>query len=773
MSEKHAKDSAKQSPESYAENHAEHKAELSEAGSIAKLEQKKRYIDIALPVPTRQLYTYELPSALNSPVIQIGERVVVPFAGRQLVGIVLATNTSTALSADKIKSVISRVSEQYPLPPNLVTFLTTLSQYYHHAIGDIFQQALPVLLRQIEAPDLSYQTRWFVTESSEEEALSAIGTKAKKQLELYQVIRHNQTGTSWPELRTLGFVKQQLTALQNKALIEEKEIVPAPCHWHEGDLNQDNRLKLSPEQAIVVSALNQSHQDFSCHLLDGITGSGKTEVYLQAMEKTLANDQQVLVIVPEIGLTPQTLSRFEHRFNVPIYLHHSALNDKERLDTWRAAYRGHAGIIIGTRSAIFTPANKLGLIIVDEEHDASLKQQDSFRYNGRDAAILRARQLNIPILLGSATPSLESLQNALSHKFHYHQLNKRAGNSVQASMSLVDVNQELLTAGVSDTVKQAIADTLKRREQVLVFLNRRGYAPAINCQECHWVADCQRCNKPFTLHQKDQLLVCHHCGNQKRIVHQCQQCGSTRLAPVGQGTEQLEQHLAGWFPDNSVVRIDRDSTRRKGELTKLLQAIHNKEHDILVGTQMLAKGHHFPDVTLVVILNVDGALFSFDFRAAEHMAQLLVQVAGRAGRASKPGKVLIQSQYPQHPLLQDLVNNGYRHFAQQTLAERNFARLPPFGYQVLIRAEAKYPSYPSKFLMAVSQLGLNHCQLVGPIPATMEKKAGYYRYHLIVQSEQRKTLHQAMLHVIPFLENHELTNKVRWSVDVDPLDFSW
>ncbi|WP_448556715.1 primosomal protein N' [Thalassotalea montiporae] len=755
------------------EKHVKKNAKLPLTNPLAKPTAATCYIEIALPVPTRQLYTYELPSALNSPAIQIGERVVVPFAGRQLVGIVLATNTSTTLSADKIKAVTSRVSEQYPLPPELVTFLTTLSQYYHHAIGDIFQQALPVLLRQIEAPDLSYQTRWFATESSEEEALSAIGTKAKKQLELYQVIRHNQTGTSWPELRTLGFVKQQLTALQNKALIEEKEIVPAPFHWHESDLNQESRLKLSSEQAIVVSALNQSHQAFSCHLLDGITGSGKTEVYLQAMEKTLASNQQVLVIVPEIGLTPQTLSRFEHRFNVPIYLHHSALNDKERLDTWRAAYRGHAAIIIGTRSAIFTPANKLGLIIVDEEHDASLKQQDSFRYNGRDAAILRARQLNIPILLGSATPSLESLQNALSHKFHYHQLNKRAGNSVQASMRLVDVNHEHLTAGVGETVKQAIADTLKRREQVLVFLNRRGYAPAINCQECHWVADCQRCNKPFTLHQKDQLLVCHHCGNQKRIVHQCQQCGSTRLAPVGQGTEQLEQHLTDWFPYSSVVRIDRDSTRRKGELTKLLQAIHNKEHDILVGTQMLAKGHHFPDVTLVVILNVDGALFSFDFRAAEHMAQLLVQVAGRAGRASKPGKVLIQSQYPQHPLLQDLVNNGYRHFAQQTLAERNFARLPPFGYQVLIRAEAKYPSYPSKFLMAVSQLSLDHCQLVGPIPATMEKKAGYYRYHLIVQSEQRKTLHQAMLQVISFLESHELTNKVRWSVDVDPLDFSW
>ena len=730
------------------------------------------YIDVALPVPMRQLFTYQLPEALNSPSIVIGERVIVPFAGRQLVGIVLATSDECSLDSSKVKPIIARVSDEYPLPKPLITFLTALSRYYHHPIGDICQQALPVLLRQIEGVDLSFQTRWFASDENIEQAITSINPRAKKQLELYQLIAENN-GTSWPELRTLGFTKAQLNALADKSLIKEQEVIPKRFTWQDAYLAEDNRLALSPEQAVIVSAINQSQHKFSCHLLDGITGSGKTEVYLQAMEQVLANHQQVLVIVPEIGLTPQTLTRFEQRFHVPIYLHHSGLNDKERLDTWRAAYRGHAAIIIGTRSSVFTPADKLGLIVVDEEHDNSLKQQDSFRYHGRDAAILRAQQLNIPVLLGSATPSLESLQNAFSHKFHYHQLNKRAGNSVQAKMSLVDVNQEILTAGISESVKTAISETLAHHEQVLVFLNRRGFAPAINCNECHWVADCQHCNKSYTLHQSDQLLVCHHCGSQKRIVRQCQQCGSTNLSPVGQGTEQLEQHLNDWFPDHSTVRIDRDSTRRKGELTKLLQAIHNKEHNILLGTQMLAKGHHFPDVTLVVILDVDGALFSFDFRAPEHMAQLLVQVAGRAGRASKPGKVLIQTQYPQHPLLQDLVNNGYRHFAQQALAERQFASLPPFGYQVLVRAEAKYPSYPAKFLSAVSQLNLEQCLFTGPIPAAMEKKAGKYRYHLIVQSSQRKYLHQAMAQILSFMQSHELTNKVRWSIDVDPLDFSW
>lgn len=732
------------------------------------------FIEVALPVPMRQLFTYQVPDALQSPPPIVGERVLVPFAGRQLVGVIQAVSDSTSLDANKLKPILSRVPDKYRLTQSLMSFLKTLSQYYHHPIGDICQQALPVLLRQLEQPDLSFQTRWFACCSISEgqKAESKIGKSAHKQRELYELIANSQ-GFSWPELRTLGFAKTQLNALESKTLIEEKEVIPSAFTWQAESLNLENRLNLSPEQAVLVSAINQSANQYSCHLVDGITGSGKTEVYLQAMEQVLAANQQVLVIVPEIGLTPQTLSRFEQRFNVPVYLHHSGLNDKERLDTWRAAYEGHAAIIIGTRSAIFTPANQLGLIIVDEEHDGSLKQQDTFRYHGRDCAILRARQLDIPIILGSATPSLESLQNALSGKYHYHQLTKRAGNSVQAKLSLVNVNQQQMFNGISGTVKQAISETLTRQEQVLIFLNRRGFAPAINCKECHWVADCQRCNKPFTFHQNDQLLVCHHCGNQKRIVKQCQQCGSIRLSPVGQGTEQLEQHLCEWFDDKSVIRIDRDSTRRKGELTKILQAINDKEHDILIGTQMLAKGHHFPNVTLVVILDVDGALFSFDFRAAEQMAQLLVQVAGRAGRASKPGKVLIQTQYPEHPLLQDLVNNGYKHFAQQALTERRIAHLPPFGYQVLLRAEANYPSYPAKFLSSLAQYKFEGCELAGPMPAAMEKKAGKYRYHMIVQSSERKHLHQAMTQIITLLQSHELTNKVRWSVDIDPAEFSW
>ena len=577
--------------------------------------------------------------------------------------------------------------------------------------------------------------------------LEKLAKKAAKQFSLFQIINSHQ-GISWVELRTLGYSKAQLNALQDKNLITEVEQKTSLFSWHEDTLNKADRLTLSNEQAIIVSAINNALTEFSCHLIDGVTGSGKTEVYLQAMENVLANNQQVLVIVPEIGLTPQTLNRFEQRFNVPISLHHSGLNDKERLATWLSAQQGSAAIVIGTRSAIFTPLHRLGLIIIDEEHDSSLKQQDSFRYHGRDMAILRARQLNIPIVLGTATPSFESLQNALSGKYNYHQLLNRAGKSNKAKIALIDMNQQQVEFGLSGTLKHEMKQTLARGEQVLLFLNRRGYAPAINCQECHWLAECQRCDKPYTLHQKQQLLICHHCGSQRRVPPQCPGCGSVRIAPLGQGTEQLESRLEELFPDSSIVRIDRDSTRKKGELAKLLQEVSDKKHQLLVGTQMLAKGHHFPDVTLVAVLDVDGALFSFDFRASELMAQLLIQVAGRAGRASKPGKVLVQSNYVDHPLLQDLVHNGYHHFAHQALTERKQALLPPFTFQALLRADANYPSYPEKFLRSLAQQPLEGCEFAGPVPAAMEKKAGKFRYHLIIQAKSRKNLHQAILQLL-------------------------
>ena len=740
-------------------------------------------MQVAVPVPMRQLFTYQVPTEMQSPAIEVGERVAVSFGARQVIAIVMAVDTKIDTFADgkgsvdpkKIKPISTRLNDSFHFSPALVSYLKLCANYYHHPIGDVFQQALPKLLRQVKKVDLKPPMVWHsvvVTEISQKEQLTKIETKAPKQLALYQLILKHQ-GISWAELRTLGYSKAQLNALTAKELVIEAKQKPCQFVWQQKNLAHDNKQVLSTEQAIIVAAINQAIEQFVCHLIDGVTGSGKTEVYLQAMESVLANNQQVLVIVPEIGLTPQTLLRFEQRFNVPICLHHSNLNDTERLDTWLNAQQGSAAIVIGTRSAIFTPLHQLGMIIIDEEHDGSLKQQDTFRYHSRDIAILRARQLNIPIILGSATPSFESLQNALSGKYQYHQLRKRAGKSKMAKIALVDVAKQQMEFGLSGTLKHEIKQTLARGEQVLVFLNRRGYAPAINCQECHWLCDCQRCDKPYTLHQKQQLLICHHCGSQKRVPKQCPTCGSIRIAPVGQGTEQLELRISELFPDVSVVRIDRDSTRKKGELAKLLQEITDKKHQLLIGTQMLAKGHHFPDVTLVAVLDGDGALFSFDFRASENMAQLLIQVAGRAGRASKPGKVLVQTNYPDHPLLQDLVHNGYQHFAKQALIERKQALLPPFSFQALFRAEANYPSYPEKFLRHLTELQIINCQFAGPVPAAMEKKAGKFRYHLILQAKSRKELHRAILQLLAAIPHNEWQKKVRWSLDVDPIDLNW
>ncbi|MGJ8691571.1 MAG: primosomal protein N' [Thalassotalea sp.] len=741
--------------------------------SVANLVQ---YIEIAIPVPLRQQFTYALPASMQNTPIEIGERVIVPFGPRKVVGIVLNCITDDSAFDEKfkraIKPIISRVTDKYRFNKPLLDLLKLTAQYYHHPIGDVCKQALPVALRNIEQPDIEPEIEYCANKDIPSATIDKLTVKAKKQAQLLTLLSAHQ-GVTWAELRTLNFTKAQLSSLEKKEFISQRPRKTNKFVANSKTINEANKLVLSAEQASIVAAVNQNLTSFSCHLVDGITGSGKTEVYLQAIENVLLNNQQILILVPEIGLTPQTLSRFEQRFNVPIHLHHSGLNDKERLATWLAAQQGSAAIVIGTRSAIFTPLKNLGLIIVDEEHDASFKQQDSFRYHGRDVAILRAKQLNIPIILGSATPCFETLQNGLSGKYHYHLLTARPGNSKQAKIELINVAEQQMEKGLSGQLIHQVRQTLARDEQVLVFLNRRGFAPAIACKECHWVAECQRCNHPYTLHKKQLLLACHHCGHQKRVVKQCQQCGSIRMDSIGQGTEQLEEHFSHLFPDYQAARIDRDSTRKKGELEKLLLEIHDNKHRLLVGTQMLAKGHHFPNVTLVVVLDCDGALFSYDFRAAENLAQLIVQVAGRAGRASKPGKVLLQTQYPDHPLLQDLIQNGYGHFAKQALIERQQALLPPFSHQMLIRADANYPSYPEQFLRSLTEQTFNHCMFAGPMPAPLEKKAGKYRYHLLVQSKSRQELHRCIKQLLQQMDSNPLEKKVRWSFDIDPQELTW
>jgi primosomal protein N' (replication factor Y) len=508
-------------------------------------------------------------------------------------------------------------------------------------------------------------------------------------------------------------------------------------------------------------------------LLHGVTGSGKTEVYLQAIESIVAAGQQALVLVPEIALTPQLLARFRERFGVPLAVLHSSLNDTERLTAWRAARSGAAPIVIGTRSAVFAPFKSLGIIVVDEEHDPSYKQQEGFRYSARDLAIVRAQRIGIPIVLGSATPSLESLARAKKQPEEWLSLPQRAGNAQPPRVSLIDLRSHAQTDGIAAPTILSIKQHLENGGQVLLYLNRRGYAPVLFCPACGWSATCSRCDARLTVHQRENQLTCHHCGYETKIPEHCASCEAP-AKPVGQGTERIESTVAKLFPGMAVARIDRDNVRRKGELEATLDQIHSGAARILVGTQMLAKGHHFPNVTLVVVLNADQGLFGADFRASERLAQNIVQVAGRAGRAERSGEVLIQSEYPEHPLLASLLGGGYSAFAERALVEREHAHWPPFARLAMLRAEGASMGNVMNFLNAANESAKHLCtakvRILGPVAAPMPKRAGRYRAQLLLHAPTHTPLQALLSRWLPDLEASPQAKKVRWSIDVDPAE---
>lgn len=531
-------------------------------------------------------------------------------------------------------------------------------------------------------------------------------------------------------------------------------------------------LTLNPAQSNAVAAILSSLDRFQTFLLDGVTGSGKTEVYLQSITAVVKAGKQALVLIPEIGLTSQTLARFRARFDVPLVVFHSALTERERLATWRMAREGKATIVIGTRSAVWTPLQNPGILVVDEEHDLSYKQQEGFRYSARDVAIVRAQRAQVPVVLGSATPSLESLHNARSCRYHYLFLPDRAGVAQSPHLEILDLRGRPMQGGLSEPLLEKISAHLERQEQVLLFLNRRGYAPLILCHQCGWIAGCDRCDAKLTYHQAAKVLRCHHCGAEHPLETRCGHCGSRELLKIGYGTERIVETLKHLFPAARIVRIDRDSTRRKGELQRMLDSIQDGEAEILVGTQMLTKGHHFPKVTLVAIVDADSRLYGIDFRSSERLAQQVIQVAGRAGRAEAPGTVIIQTHHPHHPLLAALTTQGYAACADSVLKERRQTHLPPFSSLALLRAEAHSNTDPMRFLEEARQAALvaptPGIKLFGPVPAPMERRAGRYRAQLLVQSRARWTLQQMLSAWVPLLENLKTARKVRWSLDVDP-----
>jgi primosomal protein N' (replication factor Y) len=722
------------------------------------------FVAVAVPTPLRNLFHYSLPADKR---VSIGARVRVPFGSRVLVGVVTEVGSQPDINIAKVRPVLEVLNARGNLTEPILRLCRWASDYYHHPIGEVLASALPTLLRKGADPHELSQLLILTPEGLliDQKSLG----RAHAQRKLMGALK--QCGRTRKGLSAMDISSQTIRSIEKKGWALWRSKVPESLEPFASDSVDYSGIKVTEEQATAIDEV-QNHTDGKPFLLYGVTGSGKTEVYLRVMEPLLKAGKQVLILVPEIGLTPQTISRFQDRFDVPITILHSSLTDKQRALGWLEAREGSAGIILGTRSAIYTPLKFPGAIIVDEEHDASYKQQDGFRYSARDLAVLRAGLEGVPVILGSATPSLESLHNANSGKYHLLKLTTRPPGIEPESYELLDTRQLEHKAGLTRALRHQIGERLANREQVLIFINRRGFAPVMICNDCSWIAHCRRCDAKLTYHLNTNTLVCHHCGTISHDITNCQSCRSSQLSTLGLGSQRIEQTLKAMFPEFPVLRIDRDSTRRKGSMESFILEINTGEPAILVGTQLLAKGHHFPNVTLVAMLDIDSGFYSTDFRATERLGQTILQVGGRSGRADKPGTVTIQTAFATHTLMEKLVQGGYYEFATDLLQERKDAGLPPFAFHAIIRAEANASTTARLFLESIvtTVQVSNTVNLLGPIPALMEKKAGRYRQLLIVTSENRSDLHREVRHIIRTTESLPDSKKVRWSVDVDPTD---
>lgn len=722
-------------------------------------------LHVAVAVPLDRLFDYSLPADWQHRA-KPGVRVLVPFAGRDKIGVVLRVSGHSEFDPKRLKSVSQILDDEPLLSTRDLRLVDWASRYYHHPIGEVAAAAFPVALRQGKPARLQRETGFQLTEPGQRAVPEQL-RRSPKQQALLNLFR--DAASAIPH-GALSEFKAALKALLAKGLVEECDLQPTPPH----PISRPSPLTANREQQAAIDAVISDLGKFTVTLLQGVTGSGKTEVYMRIIAEVLAQGRQVLVLLPEITLTPQLEQRFRQRFYVSIVCSHSKLNDTQRLNAWLAMQRGCASIMLGTRSALFTPMTRPGLIILDEEHDSSFKQQEGFRFSARDVAIARAKMLNIPVVLGSATPSLESLFNVERQRYRQLKLTQRAGHAVEPVFQLLDIRNKPLQAGLSEALITSIRATLSQNQQVLLFLNRRGFAPVQICHGCGWVARCHRCDANLVIHAAERRLRCHHCGNEQPLPTHCPSCVDGELQPLGLGTERIEQTLSLLFPDNSVIRLDRDTTQRKGSLENYLERIHQGHADIILGTQMLAKGHHFPEVTLVALLDIDSGLFSIDFRAGEKLAQMIAQVAGRAGRADKPGRVILQTRQPQHPLLTTLLDQGYPAFAALTLQERREAGLPPYSHQALLRVHAANAQAPQVFLQAALRLIKKHntgkTLVLGPVSAPMARRAGLFRFQLLLQSPQRRDLHRLLDDVLPEIQQLKDAQKVRWSLDVDPVD---
>ena len=727
-------------------------------------------IRVAVPVYLYDCFDYSL-TAEQYHQAEVGARVAVSFGRQNVVGVIVEklTDEKPLDLGFKLKAITELLDDSAILDAKVLSLLTWSAQYYQFPIGEVMHAALPSFLRQGKPYNLLARM-WKLIDDHAEDKLK----RSEKQQDAYKILKLHPTGTSENILNLAGIETATLKALEKKqitqCILEAQDFKPQAMTLAQMPLTPNDEQKRAIQNILKV------RHSYHAFLLDGLTGSGKTEVYLQVMQEVLKQGKQVLVLVPEIGLTPQTVSRFQSRFHCHIALLHSGLNDSKRLQAWQSAQTGKASIVIGTRSAIYTPLPHLGLIVLDEEHDLSFKQQEGFRYHARDVALYRAHLENCPIILGSATPSIDSYALVEQGKMTRLELDQRAGVAVMPKMHVIDLKVAQKQNGISQQLIHEVQKRLDKKEQVLIFLNRRGYAPVLICESCGWQAKCPHCDANFTVHRHPyQHLHCHHCGTIHRMPEHCPQCQHSELKPIGLGTAKVEENLQALFPNFDVIRVDRDSTSRVGSWQKIYNKIQKSEPIILLGTQMLAKGHHFPYVTLVAILDIDSGLLSVDFRATERTAQLIIQVAGRAGRGEKKGEVYLQTLRPDHPLLNTLLESGYRSFAKQTLKERKAAWMPPYRYAALLRCESKDQELNQSFLQehaqALRQASENSIDIWGPIPAPMERKAGRYQAHMVLLSKDRARMH---FYIRQWWQNvwHNKPHGMKLSLDIDPQELS-
>lgn len=724
------------------------------------------YIRVAVPIALRTTFTYSAPTHIP---IQPGMRVEVSFRNRLLVGVVVDI-ISDYQAEDYAVKPIERILDETPVfTKELIGLIQWAAGYYHHAVGEALFSALPSALR--EGKDLPTSQYWQLTTEAKglpEDALS----RAKKQQHAFQTLL--KIGRAYEhQLDEHEISKTTLKALQEKSLVE---IVDEPLHLHqqqtsESTLFKNAPLQLNEEQQQALEQLR--YHSFGCYLLHGITGSGKTEVYLHMIARALQAGKQALVLIPEIGLSPQTVKRFQQRFNTHVCELHSNMSEGQRTKNWILAKNGHAKIIVGTRLASLAPLPDLGIIIIDEEHDRSYKQQDSFRYSARDISIYRANKAQIPIVLGSATPSLETLSHALTGKYTYLTLTQRAGNAIPPKIFVEDLKNKAINAGLTENTLQQIEDTLQKQQQALIFVNRRGFAPALICHTCGWCAQCQHCDTRMTLHHQSKHLRCHHCDRQNAIPKHCPSCKGHNFITQGLGTEQIELVLQQRFSHTPVLRIDRDTTQTRSGMEQMLTQAREQDACILVGTQMLAKGHHLPKLNLVVIVDADQGLMSPDFRGLEQAGQLITQVAGRAGREDHQGKVIIQTHNPEHPMLDLLIQQGFTRFAKTLLQMREAAYLPPYWHLTTLKAESKRAENAIQCLKVASSFVQRRPefaaqgQLIGPIPAAIERVNERFRFLLHIKTQNRRTMHVLLNELIQEMDNHPISKRCKWVVDVD------